>query len=102
MTGFWRGWNSRLSTWFRDYLYIPLGGNRLGSMRTYSNLLAGFFLCGLWHGAKWTFVVWGLYHGLFLIIARAGLCVALQRIGRGYPHLYPLLLVSARCVLVRA
>jgi alginate O-acetyltransferase complex protein AlgI len=102
ITEFWRRWHITLSTWFRDYLYIPLGGNRMGSNRTYSNLLAVFFLCGLWHGAKWTFVVWGLYHGLFLIIERAGLGAALQRIGRGYRHLYALLVVIVGWVFFRA
>ena len=66
-TEFWRRWHISLSTWIREYLYIPLGGNRVSSARMYTNLLLCFFLCGLWHGASWTFVVWGLYHGLFLI-----------------------------------
>ncbi|HBT96136.1 MAG TPA: MBOAT family protein [Desulfobulbaceae bacterium] len=64
---FWRRWHITLSSWFRDYLYIPLGGNRHGSIRTYVNLLTVFILCGLWHGANWTFVFWGLYHGFFII-----------------------------------
>ncbi len=68
---FWRRWHISLSTWFRDYLYIPLGGNRKGVFRTYLHLLTVFFLCGIWHGASWTFVVWGLYHGAFLILERA-------------------------------
>ena len=59
---FWRRWHISLSTWFRDYLFIPLGGSRHGAARTHANLLAVFLLCGLWHGASWTFVVWGLYH----------------------------------------
>ncbi len=66
-TEFWRRWHISLSTWIREYLYIPLGGNRVSSVRMYTNLLLCFFLCGLWHGASWTFVIWGLYHGLFLI-----------------------------------
>ena len=61
ITEFWRRWHMTLSRWFRDYLYIPLGGNRRRPSRTYRNLLIVFFLCGLWHGAAWTFVVWGLY-----------------------------------------
>lgn len=64
---FWRRWHISLSTWFKDYLYIPLGGNRCGKARMYLNLLLVFFLCGLWHGASWTFVAWGLLHGLFII-----------------------------------
>lgn len=67
---FWRRWHISLSTWLRDYLYIPLGGNRKGSVRTYVNLTVTMLLGGLWHGASWTFVVWGLYHGLLLAIHR--------------------------------
>jgi alginate O-acetyltransferase complex protein AlgI len=67
ITDFWRRWHISLSRWFRDYVYIPLGGNRQTRGRTYANLLTVFTLCGLWHGANWTFVCWGLYHGFFLI-----------------------------------
>lgn len=67
---FWRRWHITLSTWLRDYLYIPLGGNRHGSVRTYVNLMITMLLGGLWHGASWTFVVWGALHGLFLCIER--------------------------------
>ncbi len=70
VTDFWRRWHISLSSWFRDYVYIPLGGSRGGSLATYRNLLIVFVLCGLWHGANWTFVVWGLWHGLFLIAER--------------------------------
>ncbi|MCE9634847.1 MAG: MBOAT family protein [Planctomycetes bacterium] len=72
VTDFWRRWHISLSTWFRDYLYIPLGGNRLGTARTCLNLALVFLLCGLWHGAAWTFIIWGLWHGAFLLIERAG------------------------------
>jgi len=71
ITDFWRRWHISLSRWFRDYLYIPLGGNRCGTLKTYMNLTVVFVLCGLWHGANWTFLLWGLYHGVFLIIERA-------------------------------
>jgi alginate O-acetyltransferase complex protein AlgI len=67
---FWRRWHISLSSWFRDYLYIPLGGNRRGAVRTGLNLLIVFFVTGLWHGANWTFVVWGLWHGSFLLLER--------------------------------
>ena len=70
ITEFWRRWHISLSSWFRDYLYIPLGGNRAGSGRTYFNLLVVFLATGIWHGAAWTFVLWGLYHGAFLVIER--------------------------------
>ncbi len=67
---FWRRWHISLSTWLRDYLYIPLGGSRKGSGRTIVNLLIVFLLCGLWHGANWTFLVWGLWYGIFLVLER--------------------------------
>jgi len=70
ITDFWRRWHITLSRWFRDYLYIPLGGNRRGTARTCVNMAAVFVLCGLWHGANWTFVLWGMYHGVFLILER--------------------------------
>lgn len=67
---FWHRWHITLSNWFRDYLYIPLGGNRISVRRTYFNLIIVFFITGLWHGASWNFIIWGLFHGLFLIIER--------------------------------
>jgi alginate O-acetyltransferase complex protein AlgI len=70
VTEFWRRWHMSLSRWFRDFVYIPLGGNRHGSLRTAFNLWIVFFLCGLWHGAAWTFVIWGVYHGVLLVIER--------------------------------
>jgi len=69
---FWQRWHISLSRWFRDYLYVPLGGNRVAAWRVYVNLLIVFILCGLWHGANWTFVVWGLIHGCFLVLERLG------------------------------
>ena len=69
---FWRRWHISLSNWFRDYLYISLGGNRGSQFQTYFNLMLVFVLCGLWHGASWNFLIWGLIHGLFLIIERTG------------------------------
>jgi alginate O-acetyltransferase complex protein AlgI len=70
ITDFWRRWHMSLSRWFRDYVYIPLGGNREGTAKTYRNLLIIFVLTGFWHGANWTFLVWGLYHGALLVIER--------------------------------
>ena len=70
ISDFWRRWHISLSSWFRDYLYIPLGGNRKGTGRSYLNLVTVFLLCGLWHGANWTFIVWGTYHGVLLVIER--------------------------------
>jgi len=71
ITEFWRRWHISLSTWLRDYLYIPLGGNRKGKARTYINLVLTMVLGGLWHGANWTFVIWGAWHGTIMAIERA-------------------------------
>jgi alginate O-acetyltransferase complex protein AlgI len=70
ITDFWRRWHITLSRWFRDYLYIPLGGNRRTTTRTCLNMAIVFILCGLWHGANWTFLFWGIYHGVFLVLER--------------------------------
>jgi alginate O-acetyltransferase complex protein AlgI len=99
---FWRRWHISLSSWFRDYLYIPLGGNRCSSTRNHLNLLIVFFLCGLWHGASWTFVVWGLYHGFFIVLEHAGSGRFSGRAARPLRHFYALLVVLAGWVLFRA
>jgi alginate O-acetyltransferase complex protein AlgI len=99
---FWRRWHISLSAWFRDYLYVPLGGNRVAPGRVYLNLVTVFFLCGLWHGASWTFVVWGLYHGAFLVLERLGLAAWLGRIPRALRHVYALLVVMVGWVFFRA
>lgn len=65
---FWKRWHISLSSWFRDYIYIPLGGNRASNFKVYRNLFLTFLISGLWHGANWTFVAWGALHGIFLII----------------------------------
>jgi alginate O-acetyltransferase complex protein AlgI len=102
ITEFWRRWHMTLSGWFRDYLYIPLGGNRKGRARTYANLLIVFFLCGLWHGASWTFVCWGLYHGFFLIVERMGLNATLSRIWKPFSHAYALLVILIGWIIFRS
>jgi alginate O-acetyltransferase complex protein AlgI len=99
---FWRRWHISLSAWFRDYLYVPLGGNRVSPGRVYFNLVTVFFLCGLWHGASWTFVVWGLYHGAFLVLERLGLAAWLARLPRLIRHLYALIVVMVGWVFFRA
>ena len=99
---FWRRWHISLSSWFRDYLYIPLGGNRKGAGRTYINLFIVFLATGLWHGANWTFVIWGLYHGLFIILERLGFRNTLNRMPRPISHLYLLLVVMVGWVFFRA
>ena len=98
---FWRRWHISLSSWFRDYLYIPLGGNRGGNLRTYINLFIVFFITGLWHGASWNFIIWGLWHGIFLVFERIGLDKILERIPRFIQHLYTLLIVGIGWVLFR-
>jgi len=99
---FWRRWHISLSTWFRDYLYIPLGGNRLGLGRTYVNLLIVFFLTGLWHGASYNFIIWGLLHGAFLILERAGFSKVLSRLPALLRHSYAVLVVLIGWVFFRA
>jgi alginate O-acetyltransferase complex protein AlgI len=102
ITAFWRRWHMSLSAWLRDYLYISLGGNRGSGLRTYANLWTVFLLCGLWHGANWTFVIWGAYHGLFLAIERAGLGRWLARAPSQLAHLYTVAVVFLGWVWFRA
>jgi len=102
ITEFWRRWHISLSTWFRDYLYIPLGGNRKGPARTYVHLVTVFFLCGLWHGASASFIVWGLYHGLFLVFERLGLGDFLAKRHASLRHAYTLVVVLVGWVFFRA
>ena len=103
VTEFWRRWHMSLGSWFRDYVYIPLGGNRKGQVRTYVNLLIVFFATGLWHGAGATFIIWGLYHGLFLVVERMGLGKLLEKnCFRGLNHIYTALVVVVGWVFFRA
>ena len=103
---FWRRWHLSLSCWFRDYVYIPLGGNRRGKYRTALNKIIVFALCGVWHGAAWTFLVWGLWHGLFSALESLGIVpvkrLSQSRGGRGVLHVYTLLVVCLGFVLFRA
>lgn len=102
LSDFWRRWHISLSTWFCDYVYIPLGGNRRGPLRTAFNLLTVFVLCGLWHGASWNFLVWGLFHGTFLTAERWGLSRILDRLPRIARRTYLLAVVLLGWVLFRA
>src|SRR5215831_6851224 len=102
LTEFWHRWHISLSNWFRDYLYIPLGGNRISPRRTYLNLVIVFFLCGLWHGAAWNFVFWGLFHGAFLVAERMGLSRVLTGWRTPWRHVYLLLVVMVSWVFFRA
>ncbi len=101
MREFWRRWHMSLSRWFRDYLYIPLGGNRFGGARTAFNLVAVFLLCGLWHGASWNFVIWGGIHGLFLALERGGFGTVLGRLWWPLRHFYVLAVVTTAWVFFR-
>lgn len=102
VTDFWRRWHISLSTFFRDYVYIPLGGNRAGALLTARNLLIVFLLCGLWHGAAWTFVAWGLFHGLFLVAERWGGARLLEGCPVVLRHAYTLLVVMVGWALFRS
>ncbi len=95
---FWRRWHITLSTWFRDYLYIPLGGSRKGEGRTYFNLFVVFFITGMWHGGTWNFVFWGLLHGFFMIVERLGFDKILAK-SNILGHVYALLVVNLAWVL---
>jgi len=98
---FWRRWHISLSTWFKEYLYIPLGGNRGGIVKTYRNLLIVFFCTGLWHGASWNFVIWGLWHGLFSLLERTSFGVFLAR-RKVFNKIYVFLVVMIGWVFFRA
>lgn len=102
ITEFWRRWHISLSSWLRDYLYIPLGGSRGGVLSTYRNLLTVFLLCGLWHGASWNFVLWGGWHGSFLVIERLGLTKFLSQVPPVIRSIYVLLAVMGGWVLFRS
>ena len=100
---FWRRWHISLSSWLRDYLYIPLGGNRAATSRTYVNLIIVFVLCGLWHGAGWTFLVWGLWHGLWLAVERVlGRKTFYAALPAGARVLLTFLLITVGWVIFRA
>lgn len=96
---FWRRWHISLSTWFKEYLYIPLGGNRKGKVRTCVNKLIVFFSTGLWHGADWTFVIWGLWHGMFMLLEEV---IPVKKLPRLLRHVYTLLVVVIGFVMFRA
>ncbi|MFC0676870.1 MBOAT family O-acyltransferase [Lysobacter korlensis] len=102
ISDFWRRWHMSLSFWFRDYVYIPLGGNRGSQPRVLMNLLVVFFLTGLWHGAAWNFIVWGLFHGMFLLTERLGFNKVLQLLPRPVTVVYTMLVVTVGWVFFRA
>jgi alginate O-acetyltransferase complex protein AlgI len=101
VTDFWRRWHISLSSFFRDYVYIPLGGNRKGTARTYLNLLAVWLLTGLWHGASWNFVLWGLFFLVFLVIEKVGLLKVLKKVPSLFSRAYLLIVVFFGWILFR-
>lgn len=102
ITEFWRRWHISLSTWLRDYLYVPLGGNRHGTFNTYRNLFLTMLLGGFWHGANWTFLIWGAWHGIWLAIERALGVNAAPRVFSPLKWAFTLLLVMLGWVIFRA
>lgn len=99
---FWRRWHISLSTWFRDYLYIPLGGSRVRTSRTYFNLFCVFIVTGFWHGASWNFLIWGLFHGTFLAIEHAGGHKLLNKLPGVIQHSYTIIIVLIGWVFFRS
>ena len=96
---FWRRWHISLGSWFRDYIYIPLGGNRVSNIKTYRNLTIVWLITGIWHGASWNFVAWGLYFGIFIMLERAFLQNILNKIPKVFSHIYLLIVVIFGWVL---
>jgi alginate O-acetyltransferase complex protein AlgI len=90
---FWRRWHISLGSWFRDYIYIPLGGNRVSSLKIYRNLFVVWLVTGIWHGASWNFVIWGLYYFAILVIEKLFLGKYLEKIPAFFSHTYSLLLI---------
>lgn len=99
VTEFWRRWHITLGSWFRDYVYIPLGGNRVSTARFYSNIFVVWFLTGFWHGAGWNFIIWGLLFGILMIIERAFLLKWLEKRSRFISHVYLIFVVLVSWVL---
>ena len=99
ITEFWRRWHMTLGTWFREYLYIPLGGNRKGTGRQIGNLLIVWFLTGLWHGAGWNFIIWGLYYFTIIMAEKLFMGVLIEKLPKAMKHLYALLLIIVGWVI---
>jgi alginate O-acetyltransferase complex protein AlgI len=101
ITEFWRRWHITLGAWMKNYLYIPLGGNQVSSAKIYRNLIIVFLFSGLWHGASWNFVIWGAYHGLFLVLERLFLGKVYQKIGKWLAVPITLVIVATGWVIFR-
>ena len=102
VTDFWRRWHISLSSWFRDYVYIPLGGNRCGKWKQLRNLLLVWLLTGIWHGAAWNYLLWGLYYGVLLILEKFVFARVLERLPKAIKHIYALLLIFVGWLIFRA
>lgn len=94
ITGFWRSWHISMSTWFRDYIYIPLGGNRCSKLISLRNILVVWFVTGLWHGASWNFVLWGMFHAMLLLMEKNIYGKYLEKANVIFKHFYSLALVT--------
>jgi len=99
VTDFWRRWHISLSTWFRDYIYIPLGGNRVSKLKWLRNILVVWLLTGLWHGAAWNFILWGVYFGVLLILEKLFLDKYLQKLPKMLSRIYVLLIVMISFII---
>ena len=102
ITEFWRRWHISLGTWFRDYVYIPLGGNRVGKIKLIRNIFIVWFLTGFWHGANWTFILWGLLFGVLLIIEKLFLKEILEKMPKIISHIYVLFIVMISFIIFNA
>lgn len=102
ITEFWRRWHISLSTWFRDYVYIPLGGNRCSKLRHLFNIFVVWLLTGIWHGAKWKFIFWGIYFGVILILEKTFILKYLEKAWRPIRHIYALILIVIGWAIFRA
>ena len=99
ITHFWRRWHISLSSWFRDYIYIPLGGNRVSKINWIRNILIVWLLTGLWHGSAWNFIIWGLYFGILLIIEKIFLNKYLEKLPKILSRIYVLIIVMISFIL---
>ncbi len=102
ITEFWRRWHISLGTWFKDYVYIPLGGNRVGKLKLIRNILVVWMLTGLWHGANWTFITWGILFGVLLIIEKTFLLKLLDKLPKILQHIYVLFIVMISFIIFNA
>lgn len=102
ITEFWRRWHITLGKWMKNYLYIPLGGNRTGTSRMYFNLWLVFLASGLWHGASWTFVIWGAYHGLFMVMERMFLLNVYKKLGKFISTIFTFFIVALGWIIFRS